>query len=275
MTAPLPEPIRILSDIHLGHDACALKDVREIRPLLEGAGTIIFNGDTAEIRAKRLQARAFDENAKLAALLEELGIERTLYITGNHDPRVSEDHHVDLCQGKLLVTHGDFLFRYVSPWSKKLRHCRPSIDALLEQCDAERLATDFDYRLEVTRQCCDILEVLDMRFSKSLWGMTRYVGQEIWPPTRLLTILDVWLRSPRLMASALERYRPQARAVVFGHIHRSGIWRKRGRLLVNTGAFLTMTKSTVAEVKGGELQVHKVNRNGREWRLEKPVSLAF
>ena len=264
----LPEPIRILSDLHLGHEACALSNVREIRPLLKGARTVIFNGDTAEVRAKSFRARAAEEQAKLTTMLEELGVEQTIYVTGNHDCRISTTHHVDLCQGKLLVTHGDFLFRYVSPWSQKLRHCRPRIDAILEACDQTRLETDLDYRLEITRQCCDALTVSQSSSPKGFIGLLKYVGKEVWPPTRLFTILNVWRTSPKLMSQALDRYRPEAKAVVFGHIHYPKVWLRKDRYLINTGGFLNMPKALVVDVQGQELQVHRVVKRDGECHLD-------
>ncbi|NCF85036.1 MAG: hypothetical protein GWQ08_05825 [Verrucomicrobiaceae bacterium] len=260
-------PIRVLSDLHLGHSACALKDVREIRPLLEGAGTVIFNGDTAEVRSRGFKQRAAEEQAKLSAMLKELGVRQAVYVTGNHDSRISETHHVDLCEGKVLVTHGDFLFRYVSPWSKKLRHCRPRIDAILEAADSVRLESDFEYRLEITRQCCDVLEVSTSVSPKDLRGFVRYVGAEVWPPTRLLTIISVWLKSPKLMAAALEAYRPDAKAVAFGHVHYPRIWTRQDRLLINLGGFLNMAKAKVLEIDGSMLTVRPVVHRDRECRL--------
>lgn len=260
-------PIRILSDLHLGHSACALKDVREIRPLLEGAGTVIFNGDTAEVRSKGFKQRAAQEQAKLSTMLDELGVQCTIYVTGNHDPNISDVHYVDLCQGKVLVTHGDFLFRYVSPWSKKLRHCRPRIDAVLEAADAARLDVDLDYRHEITRQCSDVLEVSSSASPRNLRGFVHCVGQEVWPPTRLFTILNVWMKSPKLMAAALERYRPEAKAVVFGHIHYPAIWKRQDRLLVNLGGYLNMAKAKVMEVHNSKLSVYPVIHRNQECRF--------
>ena len=37
------EPVRIVSDLHLAHPGCRVHDVAQLRPLLEGAGTMIFN----------------------------------------------------------------------------------------------------------------------------------------------------------------------------------------------------------------------------------------
>ena len=40
------EPVRVLSDLHLGHKVSRIDHVSALRPLIAGAGTVIFNGDT-------------------------------------------------------------------------------------------------------------------------------------------------------------------------------------------------------------------------------------
>lgn len=263
----LPEPIRIVSDLHLGHPGCAVARVRDLRSLFAGAGSVIFNGDTSEARSQEFCQDAERGLRELRALLAEVGVQRVILLTGNHDPRASECHYLNLCEGKLLVTHGDFLFRYVSPWSKKLRHCRPRIDALLKECDERRLHRDFDYRLEVTRACCEVLQVAPSRISLSPWGLLRFVFDEVWPPTRLVSIANVWWRSPGLMAEALQRYRPEAQAVIFGHIHCAGTWMRHDRMVINTGAFLKMARARVVDVRENEVTVRPAQKGSHAWEL--------
>ena len=44
------EPILILSDLHLGHRASLIENPEQLAVLLRGPGSVIFNGDTAEMR---------------------------------------------------------------------------------------------------------------------------------------------------------------------------------------------------------------------------------
>lgn len=257
-----PEPIRILSDLHLGHIACALKDVRQIRPLLEGARTVIFNGDTAEIRAKSFRQRAVEEQAKLTIMLAELGVERVVYVTGNHDSAISDVHHLSLMQGKVIVTHGDFLYRYISPWSHKLRHCRPLVDAILAETDLVRLERDFDYRLEITRKCCEVMTIIESPKQRSLLDRAKYFSKEFWPPTRIFTILNVWLTAPSQIRSALAQYHPEAHTMIFGHIHRPGVWQRKGRIAINTGGFLSVLRASVINIEGQNMTYHAVEQRG-------------
>ncbi len=256
--AAFPEPIRILSDLHLGHVCSALKDVREIAPLLDGAGTVIFNGDTFEPRAKLFRERSREQEKRLHQLLDELQVKERIFLTGNHDPAINERHYLELNEGKVLVTHGDFIFRYISPWSKKLRPSRPAVDRILAEVDDERLATDLDYRLRVTRECCKVMKVIEVAVPDRLWERWLLLAKEFWPPTRVPTILGVWLTSPHRITKALERYRPAAETIIFGHTHYPGIWKRNGRLAINTGGYLSVIRASVVEMIGNEMRVYKV-----------------
>ena len=61
----MKEPVRILSDLHLGHKVSRIERVAALRPLIAGAGTVVFNGDTWQELALPFRERS-------AAMLEEL-----------------------------------------------------------------------------------------------------------------------------------------------------------------------------------------------------------
>ncbi len=94
------EPVRIISDLHLAHPGSTVSAIQELRPLLEGAGTVLFNGDTFELRKKALLQKASDYRMQLEQLCDELGV-NPVFLTGNHDPEVSKVHYLDLCLGKV------------------------------------------------------------------------------------------------------------------------------------------------------------------------------
>ena len=58
-------PVRVLSDLHLGHSGCVIEKVAQLEPLIEGAQTVVFNGDTFEQMESRFRERS-------GAMLEEL-----------------------------------------------------------------------------------------------------------------------------------------------------------------------------------------------------------
>jgi hypothetical protein len=78
----------------------------------------------------------------------------------------------------------------------------------------------------------------------------------------------------------VERFRPQAQVVVFGHFHRAGVWRHRGRLLINTGSFMPPGSPTCVDFHpGGWLRIRPVSFHHGEfipgtpldvWRLAAP-----
>ena len=51
------EPVRILSDLHLGHRVSRIERTSALRPLIAGAGTVIFNGDTWQELAEPFRGR--------------------------------------------------------------------------------------------------------------------------------------------------------------------------------------------------------------------------
>ncbi|NCF94333.1 MAG: hypothetical protein GWQ05_25740 [Verrucomicrobiaceae bacterium] len=69
------------------------------------------------------------------------------------------------------------------------------------------------------------------------------------------------------MAAALEAYRPDAKAVAFGHGHYPRSWTRQDRLLINLGGFLNMAKAKVLEIDGSMLTVRPVVHRDRECRL--------
>ncbi|MEZ5299776.1 MAG: hypothetical protein R3F11_03775 [Verrucomicrobiales bacterium] len=79
------EPIRILSDLHLGHPGSLLRVAAMLRPLLDGAASIIFSGDTS--RRRDGSPRAKTNASRCATSSRTSGAEAT-YVTGNHDPDI-------------------------------------------------------------------------------------------------------------------------------------------------------------------------------------------
>ena len=82
------DPIRIISDLHLGHPASLIEDPTDLAPLLKGIGTMVFNGDSAEMR----YIKDRDVGQKLLECLREFcqtaGVD-PVFVGGNHDPSVT------------------------------------------------------------------------------------------------------------------------------------------------------------------------------------------
>jgi len=252
------EPVRILSDLHLGHPGSRISSVEQLRPLLEGAGTVIFNGDTLELRAKSYRPVAERFFEELKALMEELGV-RGVFLTGNHDPEIGDTHHVDLCGDAVLVTHGDVLYPEIAPWSVRTREARRRILAYDREIRDEE-GDGFDERLRRCKKVCEMTAIFKPKVKAGFFGRQRTLLSLVWPPWKPLVILWVWWRQKHLAAAFCEKYRPQAKCIIFGHTHYTGIWRVGGRLIVNTGGYVSVGRANVVEFEGNEIRVYPVLR---------------
>ncbi len=258
----LPGPVRFLSDLHLGHDMCTLGSVAELWPLIDGAGTVVFNGDTTEERSTHFRARSMDRFAELQALCARAGA-GLVCINGNHDPERWPHDWLDLADGRLFVTHGHALLRYISPWSPKTRNCIPDLERIWSEYTPEQLDC-LEVRHEIARRCSLAMPPGETRQrDRGLAARISLFFREIWPPSRPLRVLQVWAGLPSTTAAFTEQFRPKARVVLVGHTHRAASWRRGGRLIVNTGGFVTFARPLLAEMKDGRLSVYHVNsRNG-------------
>ena len=90
------------------------------------------------------------------------------------------------------------------------------------------------------------------------------------PPTPVL-ILWAWARMPFLAARFADQYAPEANFVVIGHAHKSGIWRLRGKTVINTGSFEGPGMPRLVRIDAGELAVHVVRNVGGEFRPGKTI----
>ena len=125
------EPILVLSDLHLGHRASRIKHPEQLAPILDGPGSVIFNGDTSEMRNSEDRQIGRKLAADLARICHQTG-RKAFFVNGNHDPTVSSTNHLDLANGAVLVTHGDILFLDVAPWSRDARHYRKKHRQILD-----------------------------------------------------------------------------------------------------------------------------------------------
>lgn len=261
-----PGPVRFLSDLHLGHDMCSLRRMAELWPLIDGAGTVVFNGDTTEEHATSFRSRSLDMFGELQALCGRAGA-RMILLNGNHDPDCWPHDWLDFADGKLFVTHGHVLLRLVSPWSRKLNACRSDLERIHSEYSPAQ-HRDMETRFAIARRCCLVMPPSETRQSdRSLKARAGLFLREIWPPSRPWEVLKVWAQLPSLAAGFLREFRPAARVMLFGHTHRAALWKRDGRLLVNTGGFVTFARPLMAELRGGRLSVFRVDaRNGERLR---------
>ncbi len=271
-------PLRIISDLHLGHDICEVTDVRQLAPLLEGVRMVIFNGDTLEHCVPRFLPASQRLTDALLALCQELGV-TPIFLNGNHDPASWRHDAVTLFGGKLVIHHGHAFFPDISPWSAKLKYCRHVLEGIWAEYSEER-RRQVDTLYEITRRCSLAMLSTDVKQrGTSFWAKMEMAVKELWPPRRPIMVAWVWLTLPSIATRFLEAFYPQAEVFVCGHTHRAAFWRRKRRLLVNTGGFVSFASPLVGDVaEDGLITLRRTRRDAgtgnyrlaacaKQWRI--------
>ena len=225
-------PVRIFSDLHLGHKASRISDVEMLRPLFRGAGTVVFNGDTWEELVGRWKESSQAMLVDMRRILAEEGCE-AVFLPGNHDPGWEGQGWLELAGGRIVITHGDALLRDGAPWKREMLAGRALVDALWR--DFPTAQTDATARHELARMIARGLPTCKNPKGRSLLAR---VIDAAFPPRRAIAMISTWIQQGRLAAEFCERYFPKAELIVNGHFHCAGVRRVDGRIVVNTGSFV-------------------------------------
>jgi len=264
------EPLRIISDLHLGHPACLIEDITQLGPLLKGIRTLVINGDAAEMRFLKERESGRKELENLAEFCRAADVD-PVFIGGNHDPTASSNYHLDLAGGAVLATHGDMLFHDISPWSPEADLMRDAHTQALQDLEDDAFV-DFEKRLHANKQASIALELVSLRFPRGRLARLAILFKECWPPTRPWRILKVWKDTPK-MAEALARvFRPRARFIIVGHTHLQGIWRRGPRVIINTGSFTPPLGRLAVDLVGDQLEVKKIVSRGGRFEIGKTIA---
>ncbi|MEM9479479.1 MAG: metallophosphoesterase family protein [Verrucomicrobiota bacterium] len=265
------EPVRIFSDLHLGHPGSRIHEVEQLRSILVGAKTVIFNGDTFEERAKRYMEKAKAQLVELKALCADIGA-KPIFITGNHDPISPPNHYLDLYEGHVFVTHGDALYEEVSPWSTNRKAGQAAAKRIIPEYTAEERKT-LEVQLAIAKRVAVEMEIQQTKAKHGLSGKLASIFKIAWPPHRPFVVLHVWLTCHKLAHAFHEQHRPKSPFMVIGHTHRPYIRKKDGRTVINTGAFLPMSNAWAADISDGQIRVLKIG-NGGDGRFQFAKELA-
>lgn len=229
----MDKPVRILSDLHLGHKVSRITQVSSLRPLIAGTSRVIFNGDTWQELAEPFYARALSMLNELQALCREEGTE-AVFLPGNHDPSWTEPGWVELAGGRIIITHGDALFRDGSPWKREIILHQAQVQALWsEHPQAGRnILERLQVARKIARQLCSVEHPTGRSFAARAYDAAI-------PPGRALKMLEAWATQGSAGNSFCETYFPHAELLVLGHFHRTGSWLHGRRRIINTGSFMT------------------------------------
>jgi predicted phosphodiesterase len=242
-------PVRILSDLHLGHRLTRVPDPSRLRPLLEGVGTVLFNGDSWQElgppTARRTGGEALEQ---LQQLCQEMGCD-SVFLPGNHDPGWPGPGWAELAGGRIIVSHGDALLPSGSPWKREILRHPDRVEAIRSRfpaADHDPLA-----RHQLARAIADEMRTIEPPRGR---GLLRRALDAATPPGRAWEMLKAWQAQAAAGAAFLERYFPQATFLILGHFHHAGCWTRNGKIIVNTGSFVSPGHAWCVDWTGSELR---------------------
>lgn len=260
------EVIRVFSDLHYGDRATTLHDLRALLPLFEGADRIILNGDTLDTRPSRWPEFTRELRGNVDEFFGHKSPPAT-FLTGNHDPDISNQHTVELANRDVFVTHGDILYEELVPWSREARTLRERVaNGLAELAPADR--EQLEHRFIVHRRAAASLAQRHQSEKNTLKYVIGFTTDTVWPPTRFLHILRAWREAPRRAADLLRKENSPARVFVMGHTHRLGATQgPNGLTVLNTGSLCPPCIAGVVDVSNDYATLRRIERRGREFVL--------
>jgi predicted phosphodiesterase len=265
------DPTIIISDLHLGHRASQIHDPEELAPILKEARSVIFNGDTVEMRTPVDRPVGRHMAAVVAHLCHSIGC-RATFINGNHDPAVSKVDHLDLMDGRILVTHGDILFLGVAPWSRQALAYRRIHLRALANLGPDALM-NFEKRLLAAKRTSIKLQLIERPVTEhAKAAKLRVLIQQFWPPHRPFMILGAWLQTPTLAARLCDLFRPNAKYVIVGHTHYPGFWKRGPVTVINTGSYVLHFGALAVLLDGESIEIRKVIKQKEGFALGKRIA---
>lgn len=265
------EVIRIFSDLHYGDRATALQDLHALLPLFEGADRIVLNGDTFDTRPSRWPEFTRELRIKVDQFFGHHSPPAT-FLTGNHDPDISDQHTLELADRSVYVTHGDILYEELVPWSREARILRERVANGLAELPPEA-REQLAHRFMVHRRAAASLAQRHQSEKNTLKYILSFTGDTVWPPTRFLHILRAWREAPTRAANLLRAENSPARVFVMGHTHRLGATRgPNGLIVLNTGSLCPPCIAGAVDVSQDHVTLRRIERRGREFVLGATLS---
>lgn len=251
--------LRIFSDLHVRDASSRVRSLEELAPLLDGVEELWVNGDCCDSQCGMTAA-------DLEAIRQffRARVPRVRFLTGNHDPDISAEHHAAAAGGRVWVTHGDVFFDDIVPWSR----LRPQLRRRVAAARAELPGQDFtsvDGRLAVMRRALLGLHQEWNPEDRNPVHRIRRLAGVLFPPRQPWAMLRVWHGFADIAARHLARWRPETQVLVAGHTHYPCVRRRGGLTVVNTGAFAGPFGACCADIDGDTVRVRRVGRDGASW----------
>ena len=262
---------RVISDVHYADRGSRVGSLAQLRPLFEGADSLILNGDTVDTRPHKSGQHSGELRREVLEYFGSAGTPVT-FLTGNHDPDISRQHSLEFAGGGILVTHGDILFDNMVPWSKDALMIRQRVIAALAALPEDG-GCRLDGRLAAFRKVAATIPQRHQAEPDPLRYAIRLAGDTVWPPQRLLSILQAWREAPGRAAALARRHRPKARFILIGHTHKPGVWKTAsGIVVVNTGSFCRPFGAMAADITPERIRIRTIELRRGEFQLGRKVA---
>jgi len=243
----------ILSDTHLAGNGQGAGSADALRPLWQGADELIMNGDIAELSHPTERANAARQVMRLQDLCEEDGV-RLTFLSGNHDPLITDRRFLRLCHGEVFLTHGDMLHPAISPWTSYASQLKDlHSDALAQLSQHDR--ADLDQQAMAAAHASNLKWDHLAEHEQPKLGP---IAKKIDMAGKVARVLWFWHRLPKLAAKFAQQYAPDARFFIFGHIHRAGIWHFGNQAMINTGSYHCPRNPHAIVLQDQQLSMHRV-----------------
>lgn len=258
--------IRILSDLHWGHKASRIKDIDSLRGLISGIDTIIFNGDTFEQKFEDSPAHRKHPLPPISQLKDKVAEwgSKAFFITGNHDPKISNAHYCELNQKDIIVTHGDAIFDSIAPWSVNSQVLHQLVQKGLKNFEASDQSSSFYHFLQVYKDASVEEHALLKDYDPTVWGKIQIFARQAWPPTRALKVLECWNKAAANAVDLMRRFELSPQFLIIGHTHKPSISKIGETTVINTGAFLPWPGANAVDIESDRISVRKIKHwNGQ------------
>ena len=247
--------LRILSDLHVFDSQTQIRDLRQLDSLLVGVKTLVLNGDSCEMR----RGVAMPDVPGLKKFFRER-VPEVIFVTGNHDPDISDIHELLLSDDRVWVTHGDVCFDDLTPWSRQRPELRRIMRELLARESPEEgrtLAAKFRLAREATRMVGSNLDPAATGWKAQL----ARAWDSFFPPQQVFAMFQAWRELPLAAARLARAHRPAVQVVVTGHVHFPGVWgRSPGPTVINTGSFFSPLGGHLVDVVNDRVEVRRIRR---------------
>lgn len=242
----------------------------QLEPLRAGIDQLLLNGDTLDTRAGPRPKYTAGCRAEVQAFAAA-GADVT-FVSGNHDPDFTTQHHLALAHGQIVVTHGDIFFDDIVPWGNDRHEIRQRIAAALAE-PPHLGRVGLDDRFAIWRRVAATMRQRHQSERNPLKYALMFAADTVWPPLRVVRILRAWRDAPAMAAAFAREHWPGAKFIVVGHTHRPGIWSfPDAPVVINTGSFCPPGGGFAVDVDAAMLRVRRVRRKNSDFHASEVVA---